>query len=55
MKCLPVQESASCATLHKFLGPTKNDGGSPLTGLIEVNGPLFGTSIVGSDVYAVTP
>lgn len=42
-------------TLHRFLGPTKDDGGSPLTGLIEVNGPLFGTSIAGSDVYAVTP
>jgi uncharacterized repeat protein (TIGR03803 family) len=42
-------------TLHRFLGTAKDDGGSPLTGLIEVNGPLFGTSIVGSDVYAVTP
>ena len=42
-------------TLHDFKGTANNDGGEPLGGLIRVRNTLFGTTIMGSDVFAVAP
>ena len=42
-------------TLHDFVGTANNDGGEPLAGLIQVRNTLFGTTIMGADVFAVAP
>ncbi len=42
-------------TLHDFTGSANHDGASPYAGLIEVHHTLFGTAVLGADVFAIAP
>jgi uncharacterized repeat protein (TIGR03803 family) len=46
-----VSPSGSEKVLYDFKGGTGGDGSRPMSGLIDVNGTLYGTTVAGGDLY----